>query len=139
MDAVVLLLSPVLLTSLQGQEPDALNALKQMLGAGVEIGTLLLTFTLAIFVVLVFGVRLLMVVRKLPVPTDPLDMARPRAFRALMVVAAAVLAPLAAWDFLPVEGLHLGWGLVWAYVFELFLATILWVTLHLFYGARGGG
>jgi hypothetical protein len=56
-----------------------------------------------------------------------------------MVVAAAVLAPLAAWDFLPVEGLHLGWGLVWAYVFELFLATILWVTLHLFYGARGGG
>ena len=39
------------------------ETLKAMLDNGLEIATTLLAFTLAIFVILVFGVRLLMVVR----------------------------------------------------------------------------
>ena len=117
-------------------EGPAIETLKAMLDNGLEIATTLLAFTLAIFVILVFGVRLLMVVRKLPVPTDPFDMAKPKDFRMLMVGAAAILSPLVAQGFLPVEGLDTGWMLVWAYVFQAVLAVILWLALRLFYQIR---
>lgn len=107
-----------------------------MLAVGPDIGTILLAFTLALFVVLVFGVRVLLVVRKRPVPVDPLDMAKPRAFRTLMVAGAALLAPLAALDFLPVEGLPLQWVLVVAYAFQLIVAVLLWLALEAFYRVR---
>lgn len=121
---------------LQGGEPDLGQTLKQMLEAGPDIGTILLAFTLATFVVLVFGVRVLLVVRKRPVPLDPLDMAKPAAFRTLMVGAAALLAPLAALDFLPVEGLPVQWVLAVAYAFEVLLAVVLWLALEGFYRVR---
>jgi hypothetical protein len=125
-----------LLALAQGQDPGWFQTLLGMLDAGLEIGVLLLSFTLAIFVVLVFGVRVVLVVRKLPVPVDPLDMAKPKGFRALMLGAAAVLAPLVALDFLPVGGLDRRWVLVVAYAFEFFLAAALWLFLHLFYEVR---
>jgi hypothetical protein len=113
-----------------------METLKAMLGNGIEIATLLLAFTLAIFVVLVFGVRLLLAARKRPIPTDPFDMAKPKDFRTLMVGVAAILAPLAAQSFLPVEGLETQWVLVWAYIFQIVLAVILWFALDLFYQVR---
>jgi uncharacterized iron-regulated membrane protein len=117
-------------------ESLAMETLKGMLGNGIEIATLLLVFTLAIFVVLVFGVRMLLAARKQPIPTDPFDMAKPKDFRTLMVAAAALLAPLVAQSFLPVEGLEAQWVLVWAYVFQIVLALILWLALHLLYQVR---
>jgi hypothetical protein len=114
----------------------AMETLKAMLANGLEIGTTLLAFTLAIFVILVFGVRALMVARKLPVPTDPFDMAKPKDFRTLMVGAAAILSPLVAQGFLTVVGLETQWVLLWAYVFQAVLAVILWLALHLFYKIR---
>jgi hypothetical protein len=91
----------------QGPSGDlAIETLKAMLANGLEIATTLLAFMLAIFVILVFGVRLLMVARKLPVPTAPFDMAKPKDFRALMVGAAAILSPLVAQGFLPVRALE---------------------------------
>jgi hypothetical protein len=112
----------------------AMETLKAMLSNGAEIATLLLAFTLAVFVVLVFGVR--MAARKLPIPTDPFDMAKPKDFRTLMVGAAAILAPLAAQSFLPLEGLEAQWVLIWAYLFQIILAVALWLALHLFYQVR---
>ena len=120
-------------------ESLAIETLKAMLANGLEIGTILLAFTLAILIVLVFGVRALLVARKLPVPTDPFDMAKPRDFRMLMVSTAAILSPLVAQGFLPVEGLETRWVLVWAYVFQAVLAVILWLALHLFYQIREAG
>jgi hypothetical protein len=121
----------------QGPSEDlALETLKAMLANGLEIGTILLAFMLATFIVLVFGVRVLMVARKLPVPTDPFDMAKPKDFRTLMVGAAAILSPLVAQGFLPVEGLETGWVLAWAYVFQAVIAVLLWLALHLFYRIR---
>jgi len=114
----------------------ALETLKAMLANGLEIGTILLAFMLATFIVLVFGVRVLMVARKLPVPTDPFDMAKPKDFRTLMVGAAAILSPLVAQSFLPIEGLETGWVLAWAYAFQAVLAVLLWLALHLFYQSR---
>ena len=113
-----------------------METLKAMLANGLEISTTLLAFTLAIFVILVFGVRALMVARKLPVPTDPFDMAKPKDFRTLMVGAAAILGPLVAQGFLPVVGLETQWVLLWAYAFQAVLAVILWLALHLFYKIR---
>lgn len=117
-------------------EGQAIETLKAMLANGLEIGTILLAFMLATFIVLVFGVRVLMVARKLPVPTDPFDMAKPKDFRTLMVGAAAILSPLVAQSFLPVEGLETGWVLAWAYLFQAVLAVLLWLALHLFYQSR---
>jgi TRAP-type C4-dicarboxylate transport system permease small subunit len=62
--------------------------------------------------VLVFGGWVLLIARKRPVPVDLLDMAVPQTFRTLMLVVAANLAPLAALDFLPIEGLPLRWVLL---------------------------
>jgi hypothetical protein len=121
---------------MQAQEPGLAQTLQQMLAAGPDIGTILFAFTLAIFVVLVFGVRLLLIVRKRPVPVDPLDMAKPADFRTLMVAGAAFLAPLAAIDFLPVEGLPLQWVLAVAYAFQMLLAVVLWLALEGFYRIR---
>lgn len=121
---------------LQGPDLDAGQTLERMLAKGPDIGTILLASTLAAFVLLVFGVRALLVVRKQPVPVDPFDMAKPAAFRSLMVGAAAVLAPLAVLDFLPVEGLPVGWMLVWAYLFQVVLAVVLWLALEGFYRVR---
>jgi hypothetical protein len=136
MQTTKLLRCLTLMAPAQGLEPDWLQTLGRMLDVGLEIGVLLLSFTLAIFVVLVFGVRVVLIMRKHPVPVDPLDMAKPKGFRALMLGAAALLAPLVALDFLPVGGLDHRWVLVVAYAFEFFLAVVLWLLLHLFYKAR---
>jgi hypothetical protein len=120
----------------QGPDLDAGQTLEGMLASGLDIATILLASTLAAFVVMVFGVRLLLIVRKRPVPLDPFDMAKPKAFRTLMVGAAAVLVPPAVIDFLPVEGLPVGWVLVWAYLFQLVLAVVLWFALEGFYRVR---
>lgn len=130
-------LGPFALQQPGPSESLAMETLKAMLSNGAEIATILLAFTLAIFVVLVFGVRVLLTARKLPIPTDPFDMAKPKDFRTLMVGAAAILAPLAAQSFLPVEGLEAQWVLIWAYVFQVVLAVILWLALHLFYQIQG--
>jgi hypothetical protein len=106
-----------------------------MATAAPEIATLWLTFTLAIFVVLVFAVRVLLIVTKRPVPADLLDMAKPRGFRTLMLASAAILAPLVAWDFLPVN-VDLATGLAIAYVFEILLTVVLWLLLEAFYRYR---
>jgi hypothetical protein len=103
---------------------------------GLQAGTLLLSFTLAILVVLVFAVRALLIVRGRPVPTDPFDMAKPRDFRTVMVAAAALLAPLAARSFLPVDDLDEGHFLLMAYAFEVALAVLLWLLLEAFYRVR---
>ena len=121
---------------LQGSDLNAGQTLERMLASGLDIGTILLASTLAVFLVLVFGVRLLLFVRKRPLPMDPFDMAKPAAFRTLMVAAAAFLVPLAVIDYLPVEGLPLGWVLVWAYAFQLLLAVVLWLALEGFYRVR---
>jgi len=121
---------------LQGADLDAGQTLQRMLENALDIGTILLASTLAVFVVLVFGVRLLLIVRKRPVPLDPFDMAKPAAFRTFMVGAAAVLVPPAVLDFLPVEGLPVGWVLMWAYLFQLVLAVVLWLALEGIYRVR---
>ena len=121
---------------LQEQQSELLQTLEGVLGAGLEIATILMAFTLAIFVILVFAVRVVMVVRKLPVPIDPFDMAKPKDFRAVMLGSAALLAPLAALGFLPVEGLDPSWVLVVAYAFQVLLVVVLWIGLHLFYQIR---
>jgi hypothetical protein len=105
-------------------------------GIGLQAGTLLFAFTLAILVVLVFAVRALLIARGRPVPTDPFDMAKPRDFRTLMVAAAALLAPLAARSFLPVDDLDQGQFLLLAYAFEGVLTALLWLLLEAFYRAR---
>lgn len=102
----------------------------------LQAATLLLSFSLAILVLLVFGVRLLLVARGRPVPTDPFDMAKPRDFRTLMVAAAALLAPLATWSFLPVDDLDQGQFLLLAYAVEVLLAALLWLLLEAFYRVR---
>jgi uncharacterized membrane protein YgcG len=121
---------------LQGPNLDAGRTLERMLASGMDIATILLASTLAVFLLLVFGVRALLIVRKRPVPLDPFDMAKPAAFRTLMVGAAAVLVPLAVLDFLPVEGLPVGWVLLWTYLFQFVLAVVLWLALEGFYRVR---
>ena len=102
----------------------------------LDAGVLLLAFTLAIFVVLVFGVRVLLVVTKKPVPTDLFDMAKPTGFRALMLGAAALLAPLVAQGFLPFRATDPQQVLLVAYAIEVVVAAILWLALYLFYKVR---
>jgi hypothetical protein len=118
------------------QEPGVTQTLDQLLEAGPEAAVLLLSFTLAIFVALVFAVRALMIFRKLPVPIDPLDMAKPRAFRAVMLAGAAVLAPLVASPFLPELGLDSQATLVVLYACQLLIVVLLWFLLDLFYRRR---
>jgi hypothetical protein len=122
--------------SFPGQEVHGLQALGQMLGAWLEVAVLLSSFTLAIFVLLAFAVRVLLIVRKLPVPVDPIDMAKPKQFRALMLGAAALLAPLAASSFIPVRGTDPQPTLVVSYAFESLVAVVLWFALDLFYRVR---
>jgi hypothetical protein len=93
-------------------------------------------FTLAIFVVLVFAVRVLMVVTKKPIPIDPFDMAKPTGFRAVMLGGSVLLAPLIAMDFLPLKGMDAQWVLPVAYLLEILVAAILWLALYLFYKVR---
>ena len=95
-----------------------------------------MAFTLAIFILLVFGVRALMLVRKLPVPMDLIDMARPQSFRTLMLGVTALLTPLIAVEFLPVKGMEQGTVLAVVYTIVILLAIALWFGLELFYGAR---
>jgi hypothetical protein len=120
----------------QGQEPGLEQTLERLPAVGLEFATLVLAFTLAIFVVLVFGVRLLMVVRKLPVPLDPLDMPKPKGFRTLMLGFAVALAPLVARGFLPTEGMDPGWALALAYALAFVVVVIAWLLLEVFYQAR---
>ena len=129
------LLGPVYAV-VQGQEPGWEQTWERLPAVGLEFATLVLAFTLAIFVVLVFGVRLLMVVRKLPVPLDPLDMARPRGFRTLMLGFAVALGPLVVRVFLPSEGMDPDWVLAVAYVLAFVTAVVAWVLLEVYYGAR---
>jgi hypothetical protein len=114
------------------------QSLDAMAGGALEIATLLLTFTLAIFILLVLAVRVLLIVSKRPVPADLFDMAKPKGFRTLMLGSSAVLAPLVAWEFLPVAGVDLVPGLLAAYVFEALLAAVLWLLLEAFYRYRAG-
>ena len=113
-----------------------LLALDSRLETGLEIFVLLFSFTLAIFVLLVFAVRALMIFRKLPVPTDPLDMARPGAFRALMLGAAALLTPLVGSYFAPVLQLSSRTALFLHYGLEVVIAVGLWFLLELFFRFR---
>jgi len=92
---------------------------------------LLLSFTLAILVVLIFGVRFLAIARDLPVPVDLLDMARPKGFRALMLGFAALLAPLIAGSFMPE-----GWTLGGAYLLQLGVIAGVWLFLEIFFRLR---
>lgn len=121
----------------QGQEPGWLQTLERLPKVGPEFVTLLLAFSLCIFVLLAFAVRVLMVIRKLPVPVDPFDMVKPRGFRTLMLGFAVLLTPLVAQGFLPTEGMDARWALVVAYVLDIVLAVALWFLLELFYKARG--
>ena len=77
-----------------------------------------------------------MIFRKLPVPTDPTDMVKPREFRALMIGASVLLTPLIAQTFLPVEGVGPTAALVAAYLLEIVLGLLLWFALDLFYRVR---
>jgi len=120
----------------QGQQSGWIQALQAMLREPLEVGTMLFAFILAIFVLLVFAVRVLAVVRKLPIPVDPIDMAKPTGFRAVMLAAAAVLAPLAAYGFLPVQGPDLASTLMAAYLLEIPIVLVLWIALHLLYTVR---
>ena len=113
-----------------------LQGLDSTLETGLEVLVLLLSFTLAIFVALVFAVRALMIFRKLPVPTDPLDMARPGTFRALMLVPSALLAPLVGSYFAPVLELSSQSALFLHYGLELVIAVGLWFLVELFYRFR---
>jgi hypothetical protein len=117
-------------------EDDLQQVIQAVLPNGPEIAVFLLAFLLAIFVVLVFAVRALMIVRKLPVPTDPLNMARPRAFRTLMLAAAALLTPLIARGFLPVEGLDANNVLVVSYGVVAVLGILVWLALEGIYRLR---
>ena len=123
-------------TLFQVEEASLQQTIQGMMANGPQIAVFLLAFLLAIFVILVFGVRVLMVLRKLPVPVEPLDMARPRPFRALMLGAAALLTPLAGRSFLPVEGLDRNMVLAVAYPVVVVLAALLWLALEGFYRAR---
>ena len=129
-------LYPVLFAPIQGQTTDWTRVLDVALGAGLETGILLLVFTLAVFVVLVFAVRVLMVITKKPVPVDPFDMAKPLGFRAVMLGGAGLLAPLVAQEFLPLEGIEPQLVLLVAYGFEILVVGILWLGLYLFYRIR---
>lgn len=120
------------------QDPE--SGWLQSLGLTPEVlldaGVLLLAFTLAIFIVLVFGVRVLLIVTKKPVPVDFFDMAKPIAFRALMLGAAALLAPLVARGFLPFRSTDPQQVFLIAYALEIVVVAILWLALHLFYKVR---
>ena len=129
-------LYPVLFAPIQGQTTGWTRVLDVALGAGLETGILLLVFSLAVFVVLVFAVRVLMVITKKPVPVDPFDMAKPLGFRAVMLGGAGLLAPLVAQEFLPLEGIEPQLVLLVAYGFEILVVGILWLGLYLFYRIR---
>jgi hypothetical protein len=119
------------------QEPGGwAETLVAVLEVGLQAGTLLLSITLALLVLLVFAVRLVLIISGRPVPVDPFDMAKPREFRTLMIIAAALAAPLAAQSFLPVVELDEGQFLLLAYAFEALLAVVLWLLLEAFYRAR---
>lgn len=120
------------------EEPSWRQSLDRMIAGAPEIATLLFTFTLAIFILLVFAVRVLLLITKRPVPADLLDMAKPKGFRTLMLGSAALLAPLVAWEFLPMAGVDLATGLSVAYLFEALLAVVLWLLLEAFYRYRSG-
>lgn len=124
-------------TPLQG-EPPWRQSLDGMAGSALEIAALLLIFTLAIFILLVLAVRGLLIVSKRPVPADLFDMPKPKGFRTLMLASSAILAPLVAWEFLPVAGVDLTTGLAVAYVFEALVAVVLWLLLEAFYRYRSG-
>jgi hypothetical protein len=123
--------------AMQGQKPEWLRILARLLEVGPELATLLLAFTLCIFVLLVFAVRTVMVIRKMPVPADLFDMPKPRGFRMLMLGFTVVLTPLVARDFLPIEGLDPQWALGIVYALTILLAALIWLALELFYRARG--
>jgi len=112
------------------------QTVRGMMENGPEFVVLLLAFLLAIFVVLVFAVRALMIARKLPVPTDPLQMVRPRPCRSLMLGASALLTPLVAGSFLPLEGLDRPSALLISYGIVIVLAMLLWLALEAFYRRR---
>jgi 4-amino-4-deoxy-L-arabinose transferase-like glycosyltransferase len=103
---------------------------------GLQVGTLLLSFTLALLVVFVFVVRLLLIATGRPVPLDPFDMAKPRDFRTIIVAAAALVAPIAAGPFLPARDLDQGPSLILIYAFQVLLAIVLWLLLEALYRLR---
>jgi hypothetical protein len=123
------------LAQLLGQK-GLVQALQVLADSILEVGVLLLSFTLAIFVLFVFLVRVLMVIRDLPVPVDPIDMAKPRGFRSWMLGCAALLGPLVSQRFWPLEAPAGGWLLVAVYLLELVIAAVLWVGLELLYRLR---
>lgn len=127
-------LSPILSFPRLGSSGS--QSLGLTVSAVLETWVLLLMFTLAIFVVLVFAVRVLMVVTKKPIPIDPFDMAKPTGFRAVMLGGSVLLAPLIAMDFLPLKGMDAQWVLPVAYLLEILVAAILWLALYLFYKVR---
>jgi hypothetical protein len=135
--AILLPGSLVFLAELQEQGSIWPQVQQMLQDKGLEVLTLLLAFTLSIFLLLVFAVRVLLILRKLPVPADPVDMARPRGFRAIMLGFASVLTPLMASQFLPQVGLDRRALLVTAYAIECLLAVALWFLLDLFYAGRG--
>lgn len=118
----------------QGLDPPEL--LRQVADVGLGTAVLLLTFSLAVGVVLVFAVRVLLILRSLPVPSDPVDMARPRPFRALILGATALLTPLVAFGFLPQAGTAGKSTLVVAYGCEVVIAGVAWLVLEQFYRDR---
>jgi hypothetical protein len=111
-------------------------SLGPMLDAGLEAAVLLLAFTLAIFAMLVFAIRALLIFRKLPVPLDPLDMAKPKGFRAIMLFFSVLLAPLVSSAFLPETGLGPRTVFLVAYLFEIAIAVGLWFAFEVFYKFR---
>jgi hypothetical protein len=118
--------------------PDlsGIQILGTSLDTWLEILVLLLSFTLALFVLLTLGVRALMIFRKLPVPVDLVDMTKPRDFRTLMLGSAALLTPLVASYFLPDTGQEPQSILIVSYALEIVLAVALWFILDRFYRAR---
>jgi hypothetical protein len=109
---------------------------EKMLQKGFEGAGLLVVFTLSGFMILVYAVRILAIMTKLPIPKNPLDMARLRGLRALALGAAMLLAPLVTSSFLPSGEMGEPWVLAALYVFEILIGVAVWLALEAYFKMR---
>jgi len=109
---------------------------ERILLKGFEGTGLLLVFTLSGFMILIYAVRILAIMTKLPIPRNPFDMARPGGFRTWILGLVMLLVPPATSSFLPMEEMNERSVLVALYIFEIFIGVALWIILEVYFKMR---
>ena len=112
---------------------DEPNPFKQFLSRGFQYSSLLLALTLLIFSILAGAIHLIARLNKKPVPRRPLDVARPKPLRFLLIGFAILMAPLIVIIILPIETMNQRSALVLTYLLEIPIGVAFHFILNLYY------